>query len=154
VVLANGIEGDGASGHAPDHLPKLYIYSYSNRVRSSLRLEAEFHRNNEGIWLLRSLQSWNWHHQTKGAGTDMLGLHQRATHRLYRVDAFNALGNGRCLRTPAIEMGDGKRLVSTTRPRPRAPDRQDCAARPATALVAPGKAVPSALRKGGRTSAA
>jgi len=32
-------------------LLKLYIYGYLNRVRSSLRLEAETHRNIEVIWL-------------------------------------------------------------------------------------------------------
>jgi transposase len=39
-----------------NHLLKLYIYGYLNRVRSSRRLEAECHRNIEVIWLLRTLK--------------------------------------------------------------------------------------------------
>jgi hypothetical protein len=40
----------GRPGYAPGDLLKLYIYGYLNRVRSSRRLEAEFHRNIEVIW--------------------------------------------------------------------------------------------------------
>ena len=46
----------GRPGYAPNDLLKLYIYGYLNRVRSSLRLEAESHRNIEVIWLLRHLR--------------------------------------------------------------------------------------------------
>ena len=46
----------GRPGYAPADLLKLYIYCYLNRVRSSLRLEAETHRNIEVIWLLRYLK--------------------------------------------------------------------------------------------------
>src|SRR6201981_1323500 len=46
----------GRPGYAPGDLLKLYIYGYLNRVRSSRRLEAEWHRNIEVIWLLRSLK--------------------------------------------------------------------------------------------------
>src|SRR2546430_15218298 len=43
----------GRPGYAPADLLKLYIYGYLNRGRSGRRLEAETHRNNEGIWLVR-----------------------------------------------------------------------------------------------------
>ena len=46
----------GRPGYAPADLLKLYIYGYLNRVRSSLRLEAEAERNLEVIWLLHHLQ--------------------------------------------------------------------------------------------------
>ena len=46
----------GRPGYAPQDLLKLYIYGYLNRARSSRRLEAETHRNIEGIWLLRHLK--------------------------------------------------------------------------------------------------
>src|SRR6202049_4614952 len=46
----------GRPGYAPTDLLKLYIYGYLNRVRSSRRLEAETHRNIEGILLLRHLK--------------------------------------------------------------------------------------------------
>ena len=39
----------GRPGYDPSDLPKLYIYGYLNRVRSSRRLEAETHRNLEAI---------------------------------------------------------------------------------------------------------
>lgn len=42
-----------------DYIPeiKLYIYGYSNRVRSRRSLEKEAHRNIEGIRLLRKLRT-------------------------------------------------------------------------------------------------
>jgi len=46
----------GRPGYAPADLLNIYIYGYLNRVRSSLRLEMESHRNIEVIWLLRSLK--------------------------------------------------------------------------------------------------
>src|SRR5207302_11203925 len=46
----------GRPGYAPADLLKLYIYGCLNRVRSSLRLETETHRNIEVIWLLRHLK--------------------------------------------------------------------------------------------------
>ena len=47
----------GCPGYPPGDLLKLYIYGYVNLVRSSLRLEAETHRNIEvNIWLLRHLR--------------------------------------------------------------------------------------------------
>ena len=46
----------GRPGYHPGDLPKLYLYGYLNRVRSSRRLEAECHRNLEVIWLLRGLR--------------------------------------------------------------------------------------------------
>src|ERR1700752_5471169 len=46
----------GRPGYDPADLLKLYIYGYLNRVRSSRRLEAETHRNIEGICLLRHLK--------------------------------------------------------------------------------------------------
>jgi transposase len=45
----------GRPGYAPGDLLELYIHGYLNRVQSSRRLEAERHRNIEGIWLLRTL---------------------------------------------------------------------------------------------------
>jgi transposase len=49
-------EATGRPGYAPGDLLKLYIYGYLNRVRSSRRLEAECHRNIEGMKLLRTLK--------------------------------------------------------------------------------------------------
>jgi transposase len=43
-------EKTGRPGYAPGDLLKLYIYGYLNRVRSSRRLEAEYHRNIEIPW--------------------------------------------------------------------------------------------------------
>jgi transposase len=41
----------GRPGYAPGDLPKLYVYGYLNRVRSSRRLEREAQRNIEVVWL-------------------------------------------------------------------------------------------------------
>ena len=46
----------GRPGYDPSDLLKLYLYGYTNRVRSSRRLETETHRNIEVIWLLRHLK--------------------------------------------------------------------------------------------------
>ena len=45
--------GAGQPAYDPGLLPRLYLYGYQHRVRSSRRLEAETHRNLEVIWLCR-----------------------------------------------------------------------------------------------------
>ena len=52
-----GPAGDkgGQPPYDPADMLKLYIYGYSNRVRSSRRLEQEAQRNLEVIWLLNGL---------------------------------------------------------------------------------------------------
>src|SRR3972149_10656431 len=47
--------GEGRPPYAPDHLLKLYLYGYWNRIRTSRRLEAECQRNLEVMWLLGTL---------------------------------------------------------------------------------------------------
>src|SRR5207248_6010099 len=46
----------GQPPYVPADLLKLYLYGYTNRVRSSRRLEQEASRNLELIWLLRNLR--------------------------------------------------------------------------------------------------
>ena len=46
----------GRPPYAPADLLKLYLYGYTNQVRSSRRLEREACRNLELIWLLRNLK--------------------------------------------------------------------------------------------------
>ena len=46
----------GQPPYAPADLLKLYLYGYTNQVRSSRRLEREACRNLELIWLLRNLK--------------------------------------------------------------------------------------------------
>ena len=46
----------GAPGYEPSTLLKLYLYGYTNAIRSSRRLERETNRNIEVMWLLRKLQ--------------------------------------------------------------------------------------------------
>jgi len=46
----------GRPPYKPQHLTKLYVYGYLNRVRSSRRLEAEAGRNVEVMWLLNGLR--------------------------------------------------------------------------------------------------
>ncbi len=51
-------EGDVGAGQPPFHpgdLLKLYLYGYTNRLRSSRRLACEALRNLEVIWLLKDL---------------------------------------------------------------------------------------------------
>ena len=48
--------GVGQPPYDPADLLKLYLYGYTNQVRSSRRLEREAQRNLELIWLLRGLQ--------------------------------------------------------------------------------------------------
>src|SRR5271170_7064722 len=45
----------GRPGYNPRDLLKLYLYGYSNQIRSSRRLEAECRRNIELMWLLGRL---------------------------------------------------------------------------------------------------
>lgn len=45
----------GRPPYCPEDLLKLYIYGYSNAIRSSRKLEVETHRNIEVMWLLRKL---------------------------------------------------------------------------------------------------
>src|ERR1700720_1063518 len=45
----------GRPPYAPGDLLKLYIYGYLHRVRASRRLEAETHRNVQGMWLIKRL---------------------------------------------------------------------------------------------------
>ena len=49
-------EGRGRPAYAPADLLKLYLYGYSQQLRSRRRLEAECHRNLEVLWLLRELK--------------------------------------------------------------------------------------------------
>src|SRR4051812_43522222 len=46
----------GRPGYDPRDLLKLYLYGYLQQVRSSRRLEAEWQRNGEGMWLLGRFQ--------------------------------------------------------------------------------------------------
>lgn len=48
--------GVGQPPYDPADLLKLYLYGYTNRVRSSRRLEREARRNLELIWLLKGLE--------------------------------------------------------------------------------------------------
>lgn len=50
------LKDTGRPPYAPQDLLKLYIYGYSNRIRSSRRLEKECCRNLEVIWLLIGLR--------------------------------------------------------------------------------------------------
>src|SRR5215469_12176795 len=45
----------GRPGYDPGDLLKLYLYGYLQQIRSSRRLESEFRRNNELMWLLGRL---------------------------------------------------------------------------------------------------
>src|ERR1700749_677709 len=45
----------GRPGYDPRDLLKLYLYGYLQQIRSSRRLEAEFRRNVEVMWLLGRL---------------------------------------------------------------------------------------------------
>ena len=49
-------EAEGQPPYDPADLLKLYLYGYTNQVRSSRRLEQEASRNLEVIWLLRNLK--------------------------------------------------------------------------------------------------
>jgi transposase len=51
-----GAEEEGQPPYDPADLLKLYLYGYTNRVRSSRRLEQEAWRNLEVMWLLRNLR--------------------------------------------------------------------------------------------------
>jgi transposase len=51
-----GSEEEGQPPYDPADLLKLYLYGYTNQVRSSRRLEQEAWRNLEVIWLLRNLR--------------------------------------------------------------------------------------------------
>jgi transposase len=51
-----GAEEAGQPPYAPADLLKLYLYGYTNQVRSSRRLEREACRNLELIWLLKNLK--------------------------------------------------------------------------------------------------
>jgi len=51
---------DGRPPYAPQVLLKLYLYGYSNKIRSSRKLEKECGRNIELQWLLQGLQP-NYH---------------------------------------------------------------------------------------------
>lgn len=46
----------GAPGYHPSILMKLYLYGYSNGIRSTRKLESEANRNIEVMWLLRRLK--------------------------------------------------------------------------------------------------
>src|SRR5712671_892586 len=46
----------GRPGYDPRDLLKLYLYGYLQQIRSSRRLESEFKRNVELMWLLRRLE--------------------------------------------------------------------------------------------------
>src|SRR3974390_988231 len=48
--------GRGQPPYDPRDLLKLFLYGYTNRIRSSRNLEREAMRNLELIWLLRGLQ--------------------------------------------------------------------------------------------------
>src|ERR1700744_4562274 len=50
----------GQPPYAPADLLKLYLYGYTNQVRSSRRLEREACRNLELIWLLKNLTPGYW----------------------------------------------------------------------------------------------
>ncbi|HLZ02044.1 MAG TPA: IS1182 family transposase [Bradyrhizobium sp.] len=51
-----GPEEEGQPPYDPADLLKLYLYGYTNQVRSSRRLEQEASRNLELIWLLKNLR--------------------------------------------------------------------------------------------------
>jgi transposase len=51
-----GAEEAGQPPYDPADLLKLYLYGYTNQIRSSRRLEREACRNLELIWLLRNLR--------------------------------------------------------------------------------------------------
>ncbi len=51
-----GMDEAGQPPYDPADLLKLYLYGYTNRIRSSRRLEREVCRNLELIWLLKGLQ--------------------------------------------------------------------------------------------------
>jgi transposase len=51
-----GLEEAGQPPYDPADLLRLYLYGYTNQVRSSRRLEREACRNLELIWLLRNLK--------------------------------------------------------------------------------------------------
>lgn len=51
-----GAEEEGQPPYDPADLLKLYLYGYTNQVRSSRRLEHETWRNLEVMWLLRNLR--------------------------------------------------------------------------------------------------
>lgn len=51
---------NGANAYDPRALMKLYIYGYSNRIRSSREMEKATHRNLEVIWLMRELRPDHW----------------------------------------------------------------------------------------------
>jgi hypothetical protein len=53
---ATGDAGRGQPPYDPADLLKLYLYGYTNRIRSSRRLELECTRNLELIWLLSGLR--------------------------------------------------------------------------------------------------
>lgn len=50
----------GAPRFDPRALLKLYVYGYSNRIRSSRELEKATHRNVEVIWLVKGLRPDHW----------------------------------------------------------------------------------------------
>jgi len=50
------VKGTGRLPYNPGDMLKLYIYGYSNRVRSSRRLETETQRNVEVMWLIKGLR--------------------------------------------------------------------------------------------------
>lgn len=52
---AGGQLGPGQPAYSPGALLKLYLYGYLQRVCSSRRLEAEFQRILEVIWLLEGV---------------------------------------------------------------------------------------------------
>jgi len=49
------VQDTGRPPYDPADLLRLYLYGYLQRVRSARRLEAECHRNLEGLWLLGKL---------------------------------------------------------------------------------------------------
>ncbi len=51
-----GPKATGRPGYDPLDMLKLYLYGYSNRVRSSRALERACHVNLEAIWLMRRLK--------------------------------------------------------------------------------------------------
>lgn len=53
-------QAEGAPSYDPRSLIKLYVYGYSNRIRSSRDLERATHRNVEVIWLMENLRPDHW----------------------------------------------------------------------------------------------
>src|SRR6266568_5439911 len=60
----------GRPGYDPRDLLKLYLYGYLNQIRSSRRLETEWFRNVELMWLLgrlcpdhKSIAEFRWIHR-------------------------------------------------------------------------------------------